>query len=118
MCVCVVCLGFFLLCRHFDIKDIKACGSQPLPGSIHTSTAGTCSIPHKDLDGITKRLTVNTFSGISKNAIPGAWSLCLELAKEENFEIVGRAWQSIFCVIGDVVQNKKVAPLALTRSWV
>ena len=105
-----------LLGRHFDIKDIKACGSQPLPGSIHISTAGTCSLPQQDLIGITKKLTVNTFSGISKNAIPGAWSLCLELAKEENFEMVSRAWQSIFCVIGDVVQNKKVAPLALTMS--
>ena len=110
MCLCCsIEFTFLLLTRHFDMKDIKACGSQPLPGSIHTSTAGTCSMPHNDLNGITKRLTVNTFSGISKNAIPGAWSLCLELAKEENVELVAMAWQSIFCVIGDVVQHKKVA---------
>ena len=112
----MLCEAYFLLARHFDIKDINAGVSQPLPSSIHTSTSGTCSLPEKDLIGITKRLNVKTFSGISKNAIPGAWSLCLELAREENVEPVSRAWQSIFCVIGDVVHDKKVATLAFSIS--
>ena len=95
------------------MKDINAGGSQPVPGSIHTSTAGTSSIPSNALVGISNKLQVNTFSGISTNTILGAWSLCLELGKDENVELVVRAWQYILCVVGDVVQHKKAAPFRI-----
>ena len=61
-------------------------------------------MPIADLEGITGKLKCKTFTGLSKNIIPGAWSLFQHLADCKDPKQIAKSWQSIFCMVGDVVQ--------------
>ena len=78
--------------------------AQPLPRSLSSSTAGKTEMPIADLEGITGKLKCKTFTGLSNNIIPGAWSLCQHLADCKDPQQIAKSWQSIFCIVGDVVQ--------------
>ena len=103
--VAVVVNLFFGMCfRHVSMDQCNDATAQPLPSFLFSSTAGKTEMPIADLEGITGKLKCKTFTGLSKNIIPGAWSLCQHLADCKDPQQIAKSWQSIFCMVGDVVQ--------------
>ena len=89
------------------MAQCKDATAQPLPKSVHSSLSGKTEMPTADLEGITGKLKCKTFTGLSKNVILGAWSLCLQLASCKDAQHVAKALQFIFCMVGDVVQHSQ-----------
>ena len=67
-------------------------------------------MPVEELLNITQKNVFNSFSGMSKNIIPAAWSLGLKVGSGElQVQQLSTAWMSALAVVGDVVEQQKAA---------
>ena len=92
--------------QHTHPDDVADGPTDTLPRSIHAALADEPSVPIEFFEKITKPQTDwNSYSGMSKNVIPAAWSLLLRVSDNDSWDDLTLAWTATMTIEGDAIRS-------------